>query len=167
MKSHISTGMTVHRWTVLSRVDSVGQLMFLCRCQCGTERAVRSCHLTRGNSKSCGCLNRELSSARAKARNLKHGHSPRGKFSSEYKSWASMRARCSNPATNSFEYYGGRGIKVCDSWEGSFKEFLKDMGLKPSPLHSIDRINSNGNYEPGNCRWATKKEQRHNRRALP
>jgi hypothetical protein len=81
----------------------------------------------------------------------------------EYRTWAGMIYRCTNPKNKSWSYYGGRGISVCDKWADSFDEFYKDMGNKPKGL-SIDRINNDGNYEPGNCRWATRKEQVDNQR---
>lgn len=76
-----------------------------------------------------------------------------------------MKQRCSNPNHNRFEHYGGRGIRVCDRWLNSYENFLADMGRKPSPAHSIDRIDNDGNYEPGNCRWATVEEQAANKQA--
>jgi hypothetical protein len=86
--------------------------------------------------------------------------------SSEYQAWRDLVQRCTNPDCCNYRHYGARGISVCDRWLGKngFPAFMEDMGRKPSPLHSIDRINNDGNYEPGNCRWATKKMQRMNQR---
>jgi hypothetical protein len=95
---------------------------------------------------------------------LKHGHACRHPRSSEYNCWGSMIARCTNPNDPGWKNYGGRGIRVCERWRNSFENFLADMGLKPSPGLSIERVENDGNYEPGNCRWATRKEQRANQR---
>jgi hypothetical protein len=81
----------------------------------------------------------------------------------EYRHWINMKSRCDNPRTPGFDY-GGRGIKVCARWRDSFQNFFADLGPRPSPSHSVDRIDSNGNYEPSNCRWATPKEQGRNTR---
>src|SRR5574343_1607894 len=84
--------------------------------------------------------------------------------STTYDAWAQMKSRCSNPNTHCFAMYGGRGISVCDRWRDSCEAFMSDMGERPSPLHSLDRVDTDGNYEPGNCRWATNEMQARNRR---
>ncbi len=108
------------------------------------------------NTISCGCQMRK--------RDSKHGHNKTTKTrSSEYESWNSMKDRCLNKKSSNYRRYGAVGITVCDRWL-DFNNFIKDMGCKPSPKHSIDRFpNNKGNYEPGNCRWATAKEQTRNR----
>ena len=127
-----------------------------CRCDCGNTRLVPADNLKRENTRSCGCLRKEV----AKELNTVHG----GTRSREFNTWKGMQRRCYLQSAAGFKNYGGRGIAVCDRWLHSFENFLADMGCKPSPKHSIDRINNDGNYEPGNCRWATAKEQRQNRR---
>lgn len=126
-----------------------------CICDCGNKTVVGGYDLKSGNTKSCGCI-------QAKNR-VKHGNSPRKRATPEYKSYYAMIQRCTNENAKGFENYGGRGIRVCDRWM-DFNVFLKDMGKKPSPEHSIERIEVNGNYEPSNCRWATPVEQSHNTR---
>lgn len=98
-------------------------------------------------------------------KNGSHGHSCVGKRTTEYNTWLHMKDRCFNPNNNGYANYGGRGITICDRWLGEtgFENFLSDMGHKPSPKHSIDRINNDGNYEPSNCRWATAATQVNNR----
>ena len=150
------TGQRFTRWLVLGFSHKIGfQLLWLCRCDCGTERAVYSAELKNGGSKSCGCLAREQSSQR----NSTHGHSNR---SSTYVSWQSMIARCERPNFARYERYGGRGIKVCKKWRNSFAAFLADMGPRPAGT-SIDRKNTDGNYHKRNCRWSTPKQQANNR----
>jgi hypothetical protein len=95
---------------------------------------------------------------------MKHGDNRRGKRTREYEIWAGMRKRCYNQRDKLYPYYGGRGIRMCDSWYDSYIAFLSDMGRSPSPKHSLDRIDNDGNYEPGNVRWATRSEQMLNTR---
>jgi hypothetical protein len=123
---------------------------FRCRCDCGSEKEILGWHLSSGHTISCGCANR------GNTRHLDYN-------SPEYISWCSMKTRCNNAAASNYSYYGGRGIKICERWE-DYTSFLADMGRKPSPSHTLDRIDNSGDYTPGNCRWATKTEQSRNQR---
>jgi hypothetical protein len=136
-----------------------GRTQWRCSCDCGSECVVRAECLRAEVTKSCGCLSRE----RAAEGNSTHGHSRVGKRTKAYHAWASMIKRCTNPHICNWSDYGGRGIVVCDRWR-DFVAFHADMGEPPSPQHSLDRIEVDGNYEPGNCRWATPEDQASNRR---
>jgi hypothetical protein len=153
------TGRRFGRLVVLRRVVHPGRTRWLCACDCGNETAVLTLNLHRDRgTRSCGCLMREYqASGRG---NWKHG----AKRSPEYGIWCAMKQRCCNPRNPAFARYGGRGITICDHWLHSFAAFLSDMGPRPSPTHSIDRIDNDQGYAPGNCRWATPTEQNLNTR---
>lgn len=160
MPSKLIKDMTGQRFTRLLVVDrapsdSNGNARWNCICDCGSATVSSGFTLRNGEAKSCGCLTTEQLAERA----VKHGLCG----TPEYRTWASMLNRCRNPNFPGYSDYGGRGIGVCERWK-VFSQFFADMGSRPSPKHSIERINNDGNYEPSNCRWATDAEQRRNTR---
>ena len=141
------------------KVPSGTRRMENCICDCGNTTLNLAQDLTSGTTRSCGCLSKDT----VIARSLKHGHARRLSRSPTYSSWADMIKRCYDQSHSTFASYGAKGISVCERWR-SFSLFLIDMGPRP-PLTSIDRIDNSGNYEPGNCRWATASQQCRNRKS--
>lgn len=172
------TGEVFGRLTVLHKGPPrpSGGSDWVCRCACGTVFTAIGSNIRKGDTRSCGCLAVEHASAmganlefiaKRAEKIIKHGHARRSGDSPEYAVWLGMKSRCSNPTDKDYPAWGGRDIAVCERWRTSFDAFLSDMGPRPSVEHSIDRFPDNdGNYEPGNCRWATKLEQGEARRDL-
>ena len=158
------TGQTFGRLKVIRRagVTANRKVLWECQCECGTTCTVRTAQLRSGKTQSCGCRRKELALEAC----TKHGCAGRGRESKEYRIWQGMIERCTNPNEPHYKDYGGRGITVCQRWRESFAAFLEDVGHRPSDRHQLDRFpNNGGNYESGNVRWATRKQQMRNTRA--
>lgn len=148
-------GQRINGWMILA-VEKASRFRYKCRCVCGETHSVDAASVRSGASKNCRAC-----SVRGP---LTHGATCGRTMSPEYQCWRGMLERCTNPNNRAFRHYGGRGIRVCERWQTDFTAFLADMGKRPSEAHSLDRYpNRDGNYEPGNVRWATYSEQARNK----
>jgi len=159
-------GAEIGRLTIIKEVNRIWsggwRRQFLCQCSCGSDLIVRrkDC-LANGNTQSCGCFAQE----RNKQVHTKHGYYIHPEVFSTYQSWYDANRRCYNPRSKDYPNYGGRGIQVCERWQGptGFQNFLEDMGSRPDGL-TLDRSDTDKDYEPNNCSWATRRDQNNNKR---
>jgi len=160
-KTPDETGRRYGRLVVIARADrrDAGYAQWDCQCDCGATCVVRGTSLRDGTTHSCGCLQPDI----ARHQSTIHGESPRSGRSREHRAWKAMKERCHYPQHRGWKHYGGRGITVCERWRDSFDQFLSDVGRCPPGL-TLDRIDVNGHYEPGNVRWATWSQQALNKR---
>ena len=161
------TGQRFGSVVVLKRAanSNRNEVMWICRCDCGNGFTTRARSLRSGETTSCGCARLEHALAAMKKANTKHGASPHRGYTKLYNTWLRMKGRCCNPKNDRYQYYGARGISVCEEWKNDFavfREWALSNGYKEGL--SIDRINVNGNYCPENCRWITMAEQQRNKR---
>jgi hypothetical protein len=153
------TGQRYGRLVAISRAPNRGRRTYwLFKCDCGNEKEIGIESVRSGSVESCKCLLKEV----AGQQTLKHGHAKGYTHSRTYRAWLHAKERCFNPNSEKYPWYGARGITMCEEWKNDFSAFLRDMGECPEGL-TIDRIDPNGHYEPGNCRWATDPEQRRTR----
>lgn len=154
------SGQQFHRLRVISRAPNYQSgsrtPRWHCICDCGNKTISNSHELRSGRAKSCGCYSQEIWDQKR----YKHG----GHRDKLYKVWTAIKQRCLNPADPAYPNYGGRGITICDEWKTDYLAFAAYLGEKPSPKHSVDRIDNNKGYEPGNIKWATHSEQLRNKR---
>jgi hypothetical protein len=153
------SGIKFARLQVLERAanDKKNHACWLCRCDCGKKLVVNGYSLRKGTSQSCGCYHKDAVT--------RHGHARDFNSTTEYRSWVHAKTRCFNNKHKHWKDYGGRGITMCEEWKNDFVKFFNYIGPAPSKKHTIDRFpNNDGNYEPGNVRWATMTEQRRNQR---